>query len=244
MNRSAYALILMWLGVQVVLGQGSPALADSDRQAERQALVQSLRGVAPDLMIDDPNVRAAMLRVPRHRFVPDGLQDQAYLDKPVPIGHGQTISQPTVVALMTQLADVDDTHKVLEVGTGSGYQAAILAQLTDQVYTIEIIEPLARDAGERLANLGYDRIRTRLGDGYYGWPEQAPFDRILVTAAAAHIPPPLLEQLKPGGRMVIPVGPRWGAQTLMLVTKDQAGETTTESLLPVRFVPLTSDTPR
>ncbi len=178
MSRNASALILMWLGVHVVLGQVSPALADSDRQAERQALVRSLSGVAPDLMIDAPNVRAALLRVPRHRFVPDGLQDQAYQDKPVPIGHGQTISQPTVVALMTQLADVDDTHKVLEVGTGSGYQAAILAQLTDQVYTIEIIEPLAREAKARLANLGYNRIRTRQGDGYYGWPEQAPFDRI------------------------------------------------------------------
>ncbi|AZT84809.1 protein-L-isoaspartate(D-aspartate) O-methyltransferase [Marinobacter sp. NP-4(2019)] len=244
MSRSVYALILMWLGACVALSQAPLALADPDRQAERQALVQSLRGVAPDLMIDDPNVRAAMLRVPRHRFVPDGLQDEAYLDKPVPIGHGQTISQPTVVALMTQLADVDATHKVLEVGTGSGYQAAILAQLTDQVYTIEIIEPLARDAQQRLANLGYNRIRTRQGDGYYGWPEQAPFDRILVTAAAAHIPPPLLQQLKPDGRMVIPVGPRWGAQTLMLVTKDQTGETTTESLLPVRFVPLTSNSLR
>lgn len=209
--------------------------ARSERQAEREALVEEVR----DEGIDDPAVIEALRQVPRHRFVPDKLRDQAYINEPLPIGYGQTISQPVIVALMTQLALVAPEHKVLEVGTGSGYQAAILAQLSDQVYTIEIIAPLALQARARLASLGYERIRTRQGDGYYGWREQAPFDRILVTAAAAHIPPPLLSQLKPGGRMVIPVGPRWGAQTLMLVTKDEAAEVATESLLPVLFVPLT-----
>ncbi|MDX1757229.1 MAG: protein-L-isoaspartate(D-aspartate) O-methyltransferase [Marinobacter sp.] len=233
------SLLLPLLCGLIFVGLCPPALADADRLAERRALVQSLRGVSPDLMIDDPRVRAALLAVPRHRFVPERLQAQAYLNKPLPIGYGQTISQPLIVALMTELAEVAPHHKVLEIGTGSGYQAAVLAELTDRVFSIEIITPLAHQAGNRLEVLGYHRIQTREGDGYYGWPEEAPFDRILVTAAAAHIPPPLIRQLRPGGRMVIPVGPRWGAQTLMLVQKDEAGETTTESLLPVRFVPLT-----
>ncbi|MDX1456118.1 MAG: protein-L-isoaspartate(D-aspartate) O-methyltransferase [Marinobacter sp.] len=231
--------LLVALTCLVLLWPVPTTAADNDRMAERQALVGSLRGVGPDLMIDDPRVRNALLAVPRHRFVPDRLQDQAYLNEPLPIGYGQTISQPLIVALMTQLAAVEPGHKVLEIGTGSGYQAAILAELTDRVFTVEIITPLAQQARARLADLGYAQVRAREGDGYYGWQEEAPFDCILVTAAAAHIPPPLIQQLRPGGRMIIPVGPRWGAQSLMLVRKDKAGETTTESLLPVRFVPLT-----
>jgi protein-L-isoaspartate(D-aspartate) O-methyltransferase len=157
----------------------------------------------------------------------------------VPIGFGQTISQPYIVALMTQLADVRPGMKVLEVGTGSGYQAAVLYELTDQVYTIEIITPLAKRTHGLFEELGLTGIQAKEGDGYYGWAPGAVFDRILVTAAAEHIPPPLLRQLNPGGRMVIPVGPKWGNQELLLVTKSASGEVSTRALLPVRFVPLT-----
>jgi protein-L-isoaspartate(D-aspartate) O-methyltransferase len=159
----------------------------------------------------------------------------------LPIGYGQTISQPYIVALMTDLLKVNSGDVVLELGTGSGYQAAILSGLVKRVYTIEIIEPLARQAKSRLARLGYGNVTTRLGDGYYGWPEYAPFDGIIVTAAASHVPPPLIEQLKPGGRMVIPVGDRFFTQQLLLVEKTADGQITTRQVLPVRFVPLTGE---
>jgi protein-L-isoaspartate(D-aspartate) O-methyltransferase len=204
---------------------------------ERQAMVETFlryRHVA----VTDPRVVEAMRSVPRHRFVPDGIRAKAYADSPLPIGHGQTISQPYIVALMSQLAAVEPDMKVLEVGTGSAYQAAVLSELTPHVFTIEILQPLARRASETLDRLGYSAVRSREGDGYFGWPEEAPFDRIVVTAAAAHIPSPLVGQLRPGGRMVIPVGPRWGNQRLLVVTKDEDGKVTTESVLPVRFVPL------
>lgn len=189
----------------------------------------------------DERVMQAMEKVPRHEFVPIRHRDSAYRNQPLPIGHGQTISQPYIVALMTDLMELKSSDKALEVGTGSGYQAAIMAELADQVYSIEIIEPLAERAASLLGELGYRNITTRSGDGYYGWEEQAPFDVIVVTAASGHIPPPLIEQLKPGGRMVIPVGSRFMVQQLVLVKKDQAGKVTTRQILPVRFVPLTGD---
>jgi protein-L-isoaspartate(D-aspartate) O-methyltransferase len=180
-----------------------------------------------------------MARVPRHELVPRDQRDFAYENRPLPIGHGQTISQPYIVAVMTDLLKPASTDRVLEIGTGSGYQAAILAELVDRVFTIEIIEPLGKLAGRNLEKLGYRNIEVRIGDGYYGWKEQAPFDAIVVTAAASHVPPPLIEQLKPGGRMVIPVGTRFMVQQLVLVEKDAGGEVTTRQILPVRFVPLT-----
>jgi protein-L-isoaspartate(D-aspartate) O-methyltransferase len=186
--------------------------------------------------IVDVEVLSAMSTVPRHLFVPDYLRRQAYVDGPLPIGHGQTISQPYIVAFMTEMLHIKQHDKVLEIGTGSGYQAAILAELTDQVYTMEIIPELADTAGKRLKNASYTSVSARQGDGYYGWPEAAPFDAIVVTAAAEFIPPPLLKQLKEGGRMIIPVGSPFYVQHLILVEKSQ-GKITTKSLMPVRFVP-------
>jgi protein-L-isoaspartate(D-aspartate) O-methyltransferase len=189
--------------------------------------------------ITDPRVLVAMGTVPRHRFVPAALASRAYGDYPLPIGEGQTISQPYIVALMTQWAEVAPGDKVLEVGTGSGYQAAVLSELTDQVFSIEILPELARRAAARLKELGYGRVRVRCGDGYQGWPEEAPFDAILVTAAAPRVPPALAAQLKEGGRLVIPLGPSGGAQTLMRYRKVK-GNLVEEASLAVRFVPLVS----
>jgi len=186
-------------------------------------------------------VMGAMNAVPRHRFVPPSNVGNAYANRPLPIGHGQTISQPYIVALMTELLEPQPDDVILEVGTGSGYQAALLADLIARVYTMEIIAPLAKSAGVRLQQLGYHNIEVKLGDGYYGWPEHAPYDGIIVTAAATSIPPPLIQQLKPGGRMVIPVGAPFYAQDLILVRKDAQGKTTTTSVLAVAFVPLTGD---
>jgi protein-L-isoaspartate(D-aspartate) O-methyltransferase len=187
----------------------------------------------------DPAVMRAMASVPRHEFVPQNQKAHAYENRPLPIGYGQTISQPYIVALMTDLLGLSKDDKVLEIGTGSGYQAAILNELTAHVFTIEIIEPLGKKAIETYKRLHLDNINVRIGDGYFGWEEQAPFDAIIVTAAADHVPPPLVKQLKNGGRMVIPVGSRFFVQQLVLVTKDDKGKITTKQLLPVRFVPLT-----
>lgn len=184
-------------------------------------------------------VMQVMGRVPRHEFVPDDVKPLAYENRPLPIGYGQTISQPYIVALMTELLEPKAGHKVLEIGTGSGYQAAILAELTSQVFTIEIIEELGKQAVERFQRLATENIQIRIGDGYYGWPEQAPFDAIVVTAATDHIPPPLIKQLKPGGRMIIPVGGKFQVQQLVLVEKTPEGKTITHQILPVRFVPFT-----
>lgn len=184
-------------------------------------------------------VMQVMGRVPRHEFVPDEMKPLAYENRPLPIGFGQTISQPYIVALMTELLKPKADFKVLEIGTGSGYQAAILAELTQQVFSIEIIEELGEQAAQRFKRLDIDNVNSRIGDGYYGWPEQAPFDAIVVTAAADHIPPPLIKQLKPGGRMIIPVGGRFQVQQLVMVEKTPEGKTTTHQILPVRFVPLT-----
>jgi protein-L-isoaspartate(D-aspartate) O-methyltransferase len=187
----------------------------------------------------DPRVLQAMATVPRHVLVPEALRSAAYENRPLPIGHGQTISQPYIVAIMTDLLALQPGDRVLEIGTGSGYQAAVLAELGVKVYSIEIIEPLGVLARENLVALGYEDIEVRIGDGYYGWEEQAPFDAIIVTAAASHIPPPLVQQLRPGGHMIIPVGSRFLVQQLVLVDKDAAGEVTTRQVLPVSFVPLT-----
>ena len=187
----------------------------------------------------DQRVLRAMNAVPRHRFVPGVLLDEAYDDTPLPIGYGQTISQPYIVAYMTEIIKANRMDTVLEIGTGSGYQAAVLSAVAGKVYTIEIIPQLAKSATRRLKELGYDNVTVRHADGYYGWEERAPFDAIIVTAAAGHIPPPLVKQLKPGGRMVIPVGGPFMVQSLVLVEKDKAGRVTTRNLMAVRFVPLT-----
>ncbi len=203
---------------------------------ERRAMVERqivARGVK------DEAVLAAMRRVPRHLFVPEARRASAYEDRPLPIGEDQTISQPYIVASMTEEARVSKRSKVLEIGTGSGYQAAILAEITPAVFSIEIKKPLADAAAALLKELGYATIKTRHADGYHGWPEEAPFDVILVTAAAPHVPPPLVRQLAPGGRMVIPVGQAFAVQDLLLVTKDREGKVRTQSLYAVRFVPLT-----
>ncbi len=187
----------------------------------------------------NPDTMKAMARTPRHEFVPAKFRLQAYENRPLPIGHGQTISQPYIVALMTDLLAVDGEDVVLEIGTGSGYQAAVLSGLVKEVYSMEIIAPLYNMARQRLKRLKYGNVKTRLGDGYYGWEEAAPFDGIIVTAAASHIPPPLIKQLKPGGRMIIPVGSRFFVQHLTLVIKQENGEIKTRQVLPVVFVPLT-----
>jgi protein-L-isoaspartate(D-aspartate) O-methyltransferase len=181
----------------------------------------------------------AMLNVPRHEFVPEQYRRYAYENRPLPIGHGQTISQPYIVGIMSDLLDIDKSSVVLEVGTGSGYQAAVLAYCVKQVYSVEIIKGLGEEARVRLQRLAYENVEVRIGDGYQGWKEHAPFDAIIVTAAASHIPPPLIAQLKPGGRMVIPVGEPFATQYLTLVEKDREGKINTKRLLPVAFVPLT-----
>ena len=187
----------------------------------------------------DERVMIAMSSVPRHSFVPKSYVQLAYENRPLPIGEGQTISQPYIVAIMTDLLHIKPSDRVLEVGTGSGYQAAVLAELASKVYTIEIIQTLQKSAEKRIKNLGYNNIETKLGDGYYGWEKHAPFDAIMVTAAAGQIPPPLIKQLKPGGRMIIPVGGAFMTQYLILVEKRVNGTISTRQILPVRFVPLT-----
>lgn len=187
----------------------------------------------------DEAVIQAMKTVPRHEFVPPAMRTDAYENRPLPIGHGQTISQPYIVALMTDLLQPKPGQSVLEIGTGSGYQAAVLSQLVAQVYSIEIIEALGNATTQLLVKQGFDNIHTRIADGYEGWPQHAPFDSIMVTAAISHIPPPLVAQLKKGGRMVIPVGTRFQTQYLTLVEKDLQGKVTTRQLLPVYFVPFT-----
>lgn len=189
----------------------------------------------------DPRVIDAMATVPRHEFVPAPLRGRAYENVPLPIGEGQTISEPYVVALMTDLAEVGPNDVVLEVGTGSGYQAAVLARLARHVYTIEIVESLGRRAAATLERLGYENVSVRIGDGYRGWPEHAPFDAIVVTAAPDAVPPPLIDQLGIGGRMVIPVGKEGGVQSMQVLEKGNDGELTTRNVIPVRFVPLTRE---
>jgi protein-L-isoaspartate(D-aspartate) O-methyltransferase len=210
-------------------------MSDSPYDTARETMVReqiATRGMA------HPGVVAALRYVQRHRFVPEAERERAYVDAPVPIGHGQTISQPYIVALMTELVRPQSSDRVLEVGTGSGYQAAVLSRLVAHVYTIELEETLARRAEEVLREQQYDNVTVRIGDGYTGWPEHAPFDIIIVTAAPEHVPQPLIDQLKPGGRLIVPVGPRFTVQQLQLLEKHAAGEITTRNVSPVMFVPL------
>ena len=221
------------LGVPVMT---TPQISDPDTFSEqRAAMVKTqieARGVEVARILESMNA------VPRHLFIPESLWPVAYTDRPLPIGNGQTISQPYVVAFMTELLQPDQHHVVLEIGTGSGYQAAVLSKLVHWVYTIEIVPELGRSAEQTLNRLGYDNVTVRVGDGYQGWPEQAPFDRIIVTAAPEEIPQNLVEQLKPGGRMILPVGPQRSGQDLLILEKDEAGNVNTQQSLPVRFVPM------
>jgi protein-L-isoaspartate(D-aspartate) O-methyltransferase len=241
------AMFATWLLLVASSGLPDPAQA-SDRFRDSRA--QMIRLIEADVRDTshylkrsslDTRVLEAMARVPRHEFVPGQLVDMAYQNRPLPIGHGQTISQPYIVAIMTDLLDIEPGQRILEIGTGSGYQAAVLAEIDARVWSIEIIPALGEQAQTRLRRLGYDGVEVRLGDGYHGWPEHAPFDAIIVTAAASHIPPPLLQQLKPGGKMIIPVGSRFSTQQLLLVSRNADDEFTTRQILPVRFVPLTGD---
>lgn len=237
MLRGAGHLSLIALAAIAVPAAGAAQDPSDAFRARRLDLVD--RYIAAQGIADTATLRA-MRTVPRHEFVPPRYLDEAYGDHPLPIGHGQTISQPYVVAYMTELLRPRPGLKVLEVGAGSGYQAAVLAEAGCQVWTMEIIGPLADEARARLERLGYRAVAVRHGDGHFGWPEAAPFDAIIVTAAAGYIPPALVDQLKPGGRMVIPVGSVYGVQHLILVEKGSGGRVRTRQLLPVRFVPLVS----
>ncbi|OIQ87436.1 protein-L-isoaspartate O-methyltransferase [mine drainage metagenome] len=224
---------------------GADQAADLEYQQRRDAMVEEIVEMAEEVapacggMHLSPGVLDAMSRVPRHRFVPEDERPYAYQNRPLAIGHNQTISQPYIVALMTDLLALEPGDRVLEVGTGSGYQTAVLAELGTEVYSIEIVEPIARNAAGLLQALGYGRVQTKVGDGYQGWPEHAPYDGVMVTAGASHVPQPLLDQLRPGGRMVIPVGEAFDVQELLLITKDEAGHAHRRQVIPVRFVPLT-----
>ena len=224
---SAASIALTGTGAQGSLSQ--TRAAERSRMVERQVQARD---------IADPRVLTAMRTVPRHRFVPDGLQNEAYADSPLPIDRGQTISQPYIVAYMTEALALPEAATVLEVGTGSGYQTAVLAEIADEVFTIEIIPELADGSRELLSELGYENVHVRHGDGYQGWPAHAPFDGIIVTAAPDHIPQPLIDQLAVGARLVIPVGER--SQMMTIVTKNSDGSTV-DVTLPVRFVPMTGE---
>jgi len=216
-----------------------PRFAEFRTEREQMVRTQIAESWAGRQRVKDPRVLAAMRQVPRHLFVEKGKLAGAHADHPLPIGYGQTISQPYMGALMTEALRLQPGAKVLEIGTGSGYQAAVLSEITPHVYTIEIIEPLHKRAGARLATLGYKTVRCRQGDGYHGWPEEAPFDGIIVTCAAGHIPPPLYQQLSPGGRMVIPIGQPGMYQQLKVVTRDAAtGRPRYETICGVAFVPM------
>lgn len=242
-NACCMRSIFTILAITLMAGEVVADLLDYDRL--RAGMIREI-----EVMVSDTrdytgkealakDVITAMGEVPRHEFVPASLRDYAYFNQALPIGHGQTISQPYIVALMTDLAGIDKNSVVLEVGTGSGYQAAVLSRLARHVYTIEIVEPLGQEAKQTLERLGYDNVTVRIGDGYNGWAEHAPFDTILVTAAPERLPQPLLEQLKPGGRLIIPVGRAGAVQSLRIVEKDESGEIQEKDVLPVAFVPLT-----
>ena len=241
----AYVIALALMLCSGSLLAGEEAAGEDSYFRERKSLLEEIRDDVRRTQAYtrvrrlDERVLEVIGRVPRHEFVPEAYRRHAYDNRPLPIGHGQTISQPYIVALMSDVLEPEAGDVILEVGTGSGYQAAVLAELVGQVYTVEIIEALARDAKSRLARLDYHNVQVRHADGYYGWSEHAPFDGIIVTAVGSRIPPPLIEQLKPGGIMILPVGGRFTAQHLVLLKKDAQGEVTTRQILPVSFVPLT-----
>jgi protein-L-isoaspartate(D-aspartate) O-methyltransferase len=228
----------LWLLVAVLAATGCrhKTVSTSEFEAERQKMVQEQLKPRD---LHDERVLAAMSKVPREAFVPENMRSQSYADSAVPIGHDQTISQPFIVAYMTEQLRLQPTDRVLEIGTGSGYQAAVLAELAKDVYTIEIVEPLAKEASARLAQLGYNNAHVKIGDGYQGWPEVAPFDAIIVTCAPDKVPQPLTQQLKEGGRMIIPVGSGLDQQLFLLEKKE--GQMAQRAILPVRFVPMAGE---
>ena len=231
----SYLPFMNFKGKDSIADGKNTKLTEEDYARERKKMVEQqimARGVKDKKILD------AMEKVPRHMFVPEGYRRYSYYDQPLPIGLGQTISQPYIVALMTEMLDVDNEDTVLEIGTGSGYQAAVLSTIVKEVYTIEIIEALGLRAEESLKNLGYDNVNVKISDGSLGWPDKGLFDAIIVTAAAEKIPDPLIKQLKPGGRMVIPVNNSFYSQDLLIVEKDEAGNIDTKKTIPVRFVPL------
>ncbi|MDI9608569.1 MAG: protein-L-isoaspartate(D-aspartate) O-methyltransferase [Atribacterota bacterium] len=244
MKKYLWVVVILIVGISSIFYLRSRSLENKNNSVFRESWEEKCIGMVEQQIekrgVKDPLVLKAMREVPRHEFVPENLQNQAYDDTPLPIGYGQTISQPYIVALMTENLQIVPGCKVLEVGTGSGYQAAILARMGCQVYTIEIIKDLAEKAEEKLKELSYDNVIVKQGDGYLGWEEETPFDRIIVTCAVDHLPPPLLSQLKEGGKMVIPVGPPWSIQSLWVVEKTRDG-ITTRDLGAVRFVPLTRE---
>ncbi|MBT8148194.1 MAG: protein-L-isoaspartate(D-aspartate) O-methyltransferase [Gammaproteobacteria bacterium] len=236
--RDLICLTVLWSISLTVFSQ----VPESDPLRDARELM--VRTQIENRGVEDERVLQSLREVPRHLFIEESLWSMAYSDTPLPISNGQTISQPYIVALMTELLETGGNHTVLEIGTGSGYQAAVLSGLVAQVYTIEIVPELGRRAEQTLNRLGYENVSVRIGDGYQGWPEHAPFDRIIVTAAPEEIPQALVDQLKPGGRMVLPVGAQISYQELMVLEKDEAGNVSTYSTLPVRFVPMVREPDR
>jgi protein-L-isoaspartate(D-aspartate) O-methyltransferase len=238
--RNVSLLMAGWLGL-TGRGAAAPGLVaagnDPFAGARQQMVISQL--LSPGRGITNARVLATMGKVPRHEFVPERLRAQAYDDNPLPIGHGQTISQPFIVAFMTEQLEPKPTDHILEIGTGSGYQAAVLAELVAKVYTIEIVQELATRAAADLKRLGYTNVQVRAGDGYKGWPEAAPFDAVMVTCAPERVPQPLVEQLKDGGRVIIPVGPRWNQELVLL--RKRGGKLEQRAVLPVSFVPMTGE---
>ena len=249
--RTLRNCVLALIGAATPAGAGTAQAQGQDAfELQRKRMVEEIAALTRETRVDtgraslSERVMGAMAKVPRHEFVPALERRNAYANRPLPIGRGQTISQPFIVALMSDLMEVKPGDRVLEIGTGSGYQAALLAELAGTVYTIEIVEPLAREAAERLKRLGYRNVMTRTGDGYQGWPEHAPFDAIMVTAAPREVPQPLVDQLKPGGRLVVPVGGQAAGQSLLLIGKQPDGKISRRTILAVRFVPLTDKSGR
>jgi len=249
--RTLRNCVLALIGAATPAGAGTAQAQGQDAfELQRKRMVEEIAALTRETRVDtgraslSERVMGAMAKVPRHEFVPALERRNAYANRPLPIGRGQTISQPFIVALMSDLMEVKPGDRVLEIGTGSGYQAALLAELAGTVYTIEIVEPLAREAAERLKRLGYRNVMTRTGDGYQGWPEHAPFDAIMVTAAPREVPQPLMDQLKPGGRLVVPVGGQAAGQSLLLIEKQPDGKISRRTILAVRFVPLTDKSGR
>ena len=248
--RTLRNCVLALIGAATSAAPAAPAQGQDGFETQRKRMVEEIAALTRETRFEtgranlSEGVMEAMAKVPRHEFVPARDRHNAYANRPLPIGMGQTISQPFIVALMTDLMEVKPGDRVLEIGTGSGYQAALLAELAGTVYTIEIVEPLAREAAERLKRLGYRNVVTKTGDGYRGWPEHAPFDAIMVTAAPREVPQPLIDQLKPGGRLVVPVGGQVAGQSLLLMEKQADGRVTRRNILAVRFVPLTDKSGR